>query len=687
MNSSKRKKRWWISTYLLAMGLLLYLILTLGFGSRPLFVRHAGTAARGVVPEVSFAPSPYLWLMIFASVIFLALAFQVLRLWAMYYLSRKMLLSYLFFAFIPLLTSLLIFVTITKVMLGISSLLTFEDAMDRKAQEIMTYGYELQRDIVALGSGINSAETQRLILTKPSPDDNLIVRAFHLTEKSIGVDRLMIPLELGAMPMVEHSPDYEATWPSWMQERMWRGIVNIDGDLFIRFFLYDDNTLIVASLPIDGRFLQALPGFQVVQVTVASHDGTTHISTINPNVPWWRKLPVLAPFSSRWDSGAFNWQSGYFEEYGHITFGLELSTMGSVLENTGILHFFYSGQKLSSVKMIIGTILVVLLCVLVALVFGGYLVSYITRSLNLLAKGHEQIAQGRLVFRMPFIGRDQLGAMGTSFNDMVSSINDLMGEVAEKEKYHQELRIARDIQMSLLPDIKKLTWASNIAAECIPARDVGGDYYELVRTKSGDIGIFIADVSGKGTSAAFYMAELKGVLIALRHQWHDPHQLMLSLNEIMGTTLSSNVFISAAYLLIDPVSKTGQLARAGHCPAYHLKENGVVDELSPPGMAIGIAPNNIFGKILETETFAIADADKIMLYTDGLDEMTRDHELYGQDRLRDVLEKNTEKSVEELKRVILDDVLGFLSTGTQNDDLTLVVAGLPSQVREPVSAP
>jgi len=149
------------------------------------------------------------------------------------------------------------------------------------------------------------------------------------------------------------------------------------------------------------------------------------------------------------------------------------------------------------------------------------------------------------------------------------------------------------------------------------------------------------------------------------------------MNEILQPALSSNVFISAAYLLLDPVLKTGILARAGHCPAFHIKPDGTVTELMPPGIAIGIARNEIFGRIIETESFHMGDDDKVVMYTDGLDEMTYHKELYGVGRLKAVLSKNAAMDVHGLRDAILTDVLNFLAGETQDDDLTLVVSGLP----------
>ena len=132
---------------------------------------------------------------------------------------------------------------------------------------------------------------------------------------------------------------------------------------------------------------------------------------------------------------------------------------------------------------------------------------------------------------------------------------------------------------------------------------------------------------------------------------------------------------SAAYLLIDAEHGEAKLARAGHCPAFLVRENGEVHEVLPPGMAIGIAKNPIFGRILKIETFPMGPEDKVVLYTDGLDEMTFENQLYGLDRLKDVLHRNASQNVFQIKDAVLEDVQQFMGSAEQHDDLTLVVAG------------
>jgi len=686
---SPSKWRYWLIPILMLV--CLYFMAVLGFSDTPLFVKTVAETAQGQNPTVSYSASWSLIALIVLSFFFFGLFFVLLRQWAHYYLNRKMILSYLFFAIIPLVTTTLILFSILRSLYGITNTLAFEKVIDQQASEMENLVESIQKSIQQ-GDRTNSGADRTLdVIEKAILDlrgrrnslEGLDLDVYLQTTKIPGQDRLILDYfhskETPTNYRRENTEAYEAIVPTWIRDRQWTGIISLEDDLSIRhcsFLEMESLTLVFhASIPIDKNFLAKVKGVQAVNVELINESGTRYLATDVADDNFILRL-LLRPFATTWDTTALDWVSGLYETYGTITFEMP-TEIGSILDQTGHMPFFHTEQKKSSLHFILVIALLVILCELVAFVFGGYLVSYITRSLNTIARGHENIAQGQLNYRLPYLGKDQLGAMGRSFNAMVSNIESLMTQVAEKEKYHEELRIARDIQRGLLPNVEKLDWCSNVAANCIPAHDVGGDYFEILQTAAGELGIFIADVSGKGTSAAFYMAELKGVLIALRHLWSTPRELMLDMNEILQPALSSNVFISAAYLLLDPVLKTGILALAGHCPAFHIKPDGTVTELMPPGIAIGIARNEIFGRIIETESFHMGDDDKVVMYTDGLDEMTYHKELYGVGRLKAVLSKNAAMDVHGLRDAILTDVLNFLAGETQDDDLTLVVSGLP----------
>ncbi len=683
----------WINPVLMAG--CFYMLIRLGLSEGSFFIKTIPDVGQGEIPTVTFEPAKRLLLALFLFVMFNVFLFQALRQWARYYLNRKLVLSYLLFAIIPLLTNLFIFTAGIKTWLGISTTFIVEKAMVIQKNELTRFVKEIQDEVLGIESSDLNFEKMRKILndlrtrTKAGSRFEYLdtatipIEAYWLTRKYPRTPRYLVPLleGTGDSLLAEETETYEDIYPSWLNLSQWTNIVSYNETLYIRHFSLspahrEGRFLIVASIPIDRRFLNKLKEFQTVRMTIRNKEGSQYVSSDESTSPWYARL-FLSIFSNERSILALNWDSGKYEEYGEMTFEIEPSEISRILTRDQELTFFFGEEQRSSLRFIVFVGALLVLGVLIAIVFGIYLISYITRSMNVIADGHERVRSGQLQYRLPFIGKDQLGSMGRSFNSMINSIESLMNQVAEKQKYQEELRIARDIQMSLLPDVEGLDWCNNISASCIPARDVGGDYYEILQVEDGIIGVFIADVSGKGASAAFYMAELKGILIALKHLWSNPNALMLKLNEILKPALASNVFISGAYLLLDPVVKQGQLARAGHCPSFLVKSSGEVVEMMPPGIALGIADNKVFGKILEVAEFQMDRDDKIILYTDGLDEMTFHDQMYGVEKLKEVLRKNGGLNADMLKNAILEDVLGFLSSEAQNDDLTLVVAGLP----------
>src|SRR6185503_12293004 len=147
--------------------------------------------------------------------------------------------------------------------------------------------------------------------------------------------------------------------------------------------------------------------------------------------------------------------------------------------------------------------------------------------------------------------RDQLGELAGSFNSMTASIEGLLREKAEKERLEQELRIARSIQMSLLPQGPFNMPGLSLSGHCEPAREVGGDYYDFLPLDASRMGILIADVAGKGTSAALYMAELKGIVLSLSQRHASPRELLIDANRIISKHLDSRSFITMTYAVVD----------------------------------------------------------------------------------------------------------------------------------------
>jgi serine phosphatase RsbU (regulator of sigma subunit) len=288
-----------------------------------------------------------------------------------------------------------------------------------------------------------------------------------------------------------------------------------------------------------------------------------------------------------------------------------------------------------------------------------------------------------------------------------------MREAAEKKRLEEELRIAHEIQMSLLPQGPLVMPGLSATALCIPAREVGGDYYDFLPLDDHRVGILIADVSGKGTSAAFYMAQLKGLVLSLSAIHSSPRALLVAANGIIAQHLDARTFITVAYAVVDLDARTMTYARAGHTPLIHVPgaagavtaEAGLhtrkgasgsaasaavnvvpgtrrAQILAPSGMVVGLKLDRgeMFERLLEEQTIQLGTGDLFVFFTDGISEaMNNDDDCFGEVRLGEFLENHADLPPDELRERILREVRSFVDGAPQHDDMTMILV----RVEEP----
>jgi serine phosphatase RsbU (regulator of sigma subunit) len=297
---------------------------------------------------------------------------------------------------------------------------------------------------------------------------------------------------------------------------------------------------------------------------------------------------------------------------------------------------------------------------------------------------------------MKIKAQDQLGELAKSFNEMTASIEQLLQTEAEKKRLEEELRIARQIQMSLLPPGPLLVPGLEVTALCVPAREVGGDYYDFLSLGDRRVGVLIADVSGKGTSAALYMAELKGLVLSLSHIYQSPKDLLVEVNRIISDNLDSRSFITMTYAVIDLDAGTVVYARAGHTPMIYLPAqaggSSQAQVLAPGGLVLGLRLDGVqekFIELLEEQTIRIGSGDVIVLYTDGVTEaMNLDSDLFGDARLSRIVEEHGHLDSSELRERILREIEAFVGPADQHDDMTMILIKVEEVgTRSPAVAP
>ena len=374
-----------------------------------------------------------------------------------------------------------------------------------------------------------------------------------------------------------------------------------------------------------------------------------------------------------------NWETGETSVFGELPLTFQFQPLDLVRRlSPGLLPRESGATTLPDLLLfamgIVGVVFLVMYGV--ALMLGLLLARSITRGVHELSVGTQHLRQGDFAHTIRIRSRDQLGDLAESFNLMSRGIQDLLREQAEKERLEEELRIAREIQMSLLPG-KTLSTVPGIrvAALCIPATEVGGDYYDVLPLSDTRMGVLIADVSGKGTSAALYMAELKGLVLSLVRIYDSPARLLVEANHILAESMDSRTFVTMTYAVVDTAGRSMSFARAGHNPLIHLEAaSGKTRVLTPPGLGLGLDKGERFEQILEEVEVPLAPGDFFLFFTDGLSEaMNEEAELFGEVRLRRILEESEGLSSEALRGRILEEVERFVGNAAPHDDLTMVV--------------
>jgi len=250
----------------------------------------------------------------------------------------------------------------------------------------------------------------------------------------------------------------------------------------------------------------------------------------------------------------------------------------------------------------------------------------------------------------------------------------LFEQQVEQERLARELSIAREVQQRLLPQQIPALDGLSIAASSVPALEVGGDYYDFVRLDEHRLGVIIGDVSGKGTSAAFYMAEMQGVFQSVSRLASTPCEFLNHANTALAHSLDRNVFISVIYGIIDVDREEFIVARAGHCPVASVGQARSSRFLRSKGLGLGLDRGTIFRENLEEETISLEPGDVFALYTDGVVESRNaSGEDYGYERLLAVLEKNRPEDAEFIHSAVLEDLAQFLDAREYDDDMTLLI--------------
>ncbi len=258
-------------------------------------------------------------------------------------------------------------------------------------------------------------------------------------------------------------------------------------------------------------------------------------------------------------------------------------------------------------------------------------------------------------------------------------------ELLKRQALEQDLLLAERIQQSFLPRSIPTVPRYTFAARYDPAYEVGGDFYDFITLPDDRLAIVVADVSGKGVSAALFMARLTRDLRYLALAEPNPASVLSRMNRAVVEFGQDDIFVTLIYVVLDTKQQSIQIANAGHMPTvirrHAVGEVVVLDEVA--GLPLGVLPDADY----ETETFQLLPGDSVMLYTDGLVEaMSPSHEMYGMDRFVESAGQGDSQTEAFLDRA-LTHCRDHVADAPQFDDTTVVCFGLEAQASEAGTRP
>ncbi|HKF36465.1 MAG TPA: SpoIIE family protein phosphatase, partial [Ktedonobacteraceae bacterium] len=327
--------------------------------------------------------------------------------------------------------------------------------------------------------------------------------------------------------------------------------------------------------------------------------------------------------------------------------------------------------------VLISAVFWLLLTLPVGLLFGLITTRGLVRRLHHLITATTRFAGGEYTQRVSISRADEVGQLEQHFNQMAEQLVESMEQQQvlieqtarqeERARIEQEMRTAHNIQQSLLPkEVPELAgWQFTRYYE--PAKEVGGDFYDFLPFDDGQLGIVIGDVSGKGVPAALVMATTRTMLRTAAVATASPGEVLARVNDLLSADITSGMFVTCFYALLDAESGQLQYANAGHDPPYRHHDGGA-SELWATGMPLGMMP----GSCYEEFNVTLAPGDGVLFYSDGIVEAHNEHrEMFGFPRLMRLV--GAHEDGKTLKQFILDDLAAFTGADwEQEDDVTMV---------------
>jgi serine phosphatase RsbU (regulator of sigma subunit) len=296
-----------------------------------------------------------------------------------------------------------------------------------------------------------------------------------------------------------------------------------------------------------------------------------------------------------------------------------------------------------------------------------------TRNLSRLTDGAHRLARGDFSVRVPVRSGDEFGQLAQSFNQMAAGLESHQKLVVEQERLHRELELCRRIQTEMLPRTPLRLDLAEVKGISIPAREVGGDFFNYFVLPEGDLALVVGDVSGKGVSAALLMANIQATLRARMPLERDLARLVDTIDREVDASTPGGVYVTLFVGILDHERKVLRFINAGHNPQFVLRAGGGLDRMPSAGLPVGLFAGHGYTE----REMALGEADLLFFYTDGMVETENESgEMFGAERLEALLGEATRDNVDEILDRIEQAVRRFRGSADLFDDATMMALRL-----------
>jgi sigma-B regulation protein RsbU (phosphoserine phosphatase) len=450
--------------------------------------------------------------------------------------------------------------------------------------------------------------------------------------------------------------------------------------------------VVTLRVPVTPEFLATIaPDLGVIQLNLTRRfeGGTRQGILYNPTGTIQYETTKLIPAKNRLLHAPLHWIDPAVTGFSHLD-AVYIGAEGKFEARRPVLVIFNARPSRLNARMFsslgelsdlyplefIVASVIFLLIEIAALITGIVLTRRITKAVSDLYGATQYVKSGDWTHRVRIERRDQLGVLGESFNDMTGSISGLLEESKKRQRLENELSIASEVQNQLFPQKMPAVGGVELEAICKAARTVSGDYYDFIQLSPTHLAIALADISGKGISAALLMASLQAALrsqlLAAGSELMSTAELVARLNMHMVRNTADDRFATFFIAVYDSATRTLRYTNAGHLPGF-LISNGTSKHLDKGGMVLGVVEDYVY----EEGSVKVPPNALLVQYSDGLVEPENVYgEEFGIRRLQEAairVQGSTPVVVGESLMLAAEEWAG---TPEQADDMTVIVARL-----------